>query len=112
MSAENIQFDGEDLARRVPLLGQSQTDLESVAEALVEIAACRWADGVPNDDTTTLQARDAVHGMLAQYVFPAYGQCGAAFGFQGEKLGLFRRIGDNTEDTNTETAGGWGGRRG
>lgn len=115
MSGENISFDGDDLIRRVPLLGQAQTDLEGVAEALFEIAACRWADGVPDDDKITLQARDSVHGMLTEYVFPSYGQCGGAFGFQGEKLGLFRRIGDNTEDTNTEAAdfgGTSGGRHG
>jgi hypothetical protein len=104
----SIEFSGDDLARRVPLLGQFRDDLAGMIDPLADIVACRWADGVPDKDTTTLQARDAVRGVLAKYVTPAYGELGEAVGLQGDKLDLVRRIGDSTEAGNTDLAGGWG----
>ncbi|GAB2922112.1 hypothetical protein GCM10027280_06670 [Micromonospora polyrhachis] len=109
MSASRIEFSGEALARRVPLLGQFQSDLEETVKTLVDIAACRWADDAPGDDKVTLQARKAVRDMLVKYVFPSYTALGGAVGLQGEKLDVVRRIGDNTEASNAEAAGGWGG---
>ncbi|GAB3156683.1 hypothetical protein GCM10027290_54930 [Micromonospora sonneratiae] len=109
MSTSRIEFSGDGLARRVPLLGQFQGHLMDTVSLLVDIAACRWADDVPEDDKVTLQAREAVHGMLMKYVLPAYGALGEVVGIQGEKLGIVHRIGENTEASNAEAAGGWGG---
>ncbi|WP_432842800.1 hypothetical protein [Dactylosporangium sp. CA-092794] len=106
-----IEFSGDDLARRVPLLGQFQDDLTGTVTPLTDIAACRWADGADGDDELTIQARNAVHGVLTQYVLPAYVELGDAVGVQGDKLGIVHRIGENTEAGNGEAAGGWGGGR-
>ncbi len=111
MSAEHIEFAGDDLARRVPLLGQFRTDLKRTVDPLLDVAACHWADGVPGDDDVTLQAKAAISGMLDQYVLPVYALLADAVGFQGEKLHIVRQIGDNTEAGNSEAAGGWGGGR-
>lgn len=108
MSELRIEFSGDDLAGRVPLLGQFRDDLKETVDPLLDIAACRWAEGVPGDDATTLQARAAVQEMLHKYVLPAYEALGESVGFQGEKLDLVRHIGENTEAGNSEAAGGWG----
>jgi hypothetical protein len=109
----NIEFSGDDLAARVPLLGQFRGHLIDTATPLVDISLCRWAGHPDGDDEITLQARNAVHGLLAKYVLPAYGLLGESVGLQGEKLGVVRNIGENTEDINGDAAGGWdGGRHG
>lgn len=112
--SERISFNGDDLARRVPLLGTFQESLVATVTPLGDIAACRWADGAPESDELTAQAREAVRGMLADYVFPSYEVLGSAVGMQGGKLDAIHQIGDNTEATNGEVAGGWndGGRHG
>lgn len=114
MSAQRIEFSGENLAQRVPLLGKFRDDLAETVDPLVDIAACRWAQNVPGDDEVTLQARAAVQDMMIKYVLPAYAQLGGSVGLQGEKLDLVRHVGDNTEAGNSEVAGGWegGGRHG
>jgi hypothetical protein len=104
-----LSFDGDALANRVPLLGQFRDDLHDTIVPLSEIAACRWADGVPGDDDQSLQARANIKQMFEKYIMPAYQELGDAMGFQGEKLGLVRQIGENTENSNGEVAGGWGG---
>lgn len=109
MSAEHIEFAGDDIARRVPLLAQFRSEMKRTVDPLLDIAACHWADGVPGDDDVTLQARAAIGGMLAQYILPVYGLLADAIGYQGEKLDIVRRIGDNTEAGNSEAAGAWGG---
>ncbi|NBE80117.1 hypothetical protein [Micromonospora rubida] len=105
----SIEFSGDALAQRVPLLGQFRTDLENTLTPLVDIAACRWAAGAPADDEFTMQVREAVRKMMAEYVLPAYVQLGESVGLQGDKLDLVRRIGEQTESGNSEIAGGWGG---
>ncbi|WP_432990143.1 hypothetical protein [Dactylosporangium sp. CA-233914] len=97
-----IEFSGDDLARRVPLLGQFRDDLIGTLTPLTDIAACRWADGVDQDDEQTIQARNAVRGVLSQYILPSYVQLGDSVGVQGDKLDLVRKIGDNIESTNGE----------
>ncbi|MGW1062319.1 hypothetical protein [Micromonospora rubida] len=111
MSASSIEFSGDALAQRVPLLADFQGELGRFLGPLADIAMCRWADGAPADDEFTMEARAAVRKMLAEYVFPAYAQLGESVGLQGEKLDMVRRIGENTEASNTEVAGGWGGGR-
>jgi hypothetical protein len=107
----NIEFSGDDLAIRVPLLGQFREHLIDTVTPLVDISLCRWAGHPDGDDEITLQASKAVHGLLTEYVLPAYGLLGESVGVQGEKLGVVGAIGQNTEDVNGDAAGGWGGGR-
>ncbi|MEU5941632.1 hypothetical protein ABZ807_21150 [Micromonospora sp. NPDC047548] len=111
MSASRIEFSGDDLAQRVPLLAQFQEDLIKTVNPLVDIAACRWADDVPEDDEVTLQARAAVQGMLMKYVFPAFVELGDVTGIQHDKWDFVRRIADNTEAISDEMVGDLGGGR-
>jgi len=103
-----IEFSGDELARRVPLLGQFRDDLTGTLTPLMDIAACHWADGADSDDEQTVQARSAVRGVVGAYILPAYAELGGAVGVQGDKLDLVRKIGDNIEDGNGEVAGNWG----
>ncbi|MGC4790552.1 hypothetical protein ACLQ22_22305 [Micromonospora sp. DT178] len=102
MSTSRITFNGDALARQVPLVGQFKDHLIGTVDPVREIAECRWADGVPADDELSLQARAAVMGLLANIVLAAYAKLAEAAGFQGEKLNLYRRVGDNTEATGAE----------
>lgn len=106
-----ISHSGDDLVRRVPLLGVFQDDLAAVLGPLADIAACRWAAGAPGDDRVTHGARAAVHGVVSGYVMPTYVGLGESVGLQADKLDVVRRIGDDTEAGNGELAGGWGGGR-
>jgi hypothetical protein len=112
--SNRIDFSGDDLASRVPLLSEFRDTLMSVIDPLVDVAACRWADGAPPDDDITAQAKKGVSGMITTYLYPGYDVLGDSVGAQGTKMDLVRRIGDNIEDGNTETAdwGGGGGRHG
>jgi hypothetical protein len=111
MSDQPIEFSGDALAQRVPLLGAFQENLASIFEPLADVGACRWAEGAPKDDELTAQTLAAVRQMMGDYILPAYELLGEAVGLQGDKLDMVRRIGDNTEATTTEIAGGWGGGR-
>jgi hypothetical protein len=104
-----IVFNGDAVRLHVPLLEQFKVDLLGTVGPLGEVAACHWADGVPDGDTQSLQARDYVKQMFDQYIMPAYGQLGEAIGVQGDKLGLVGQIGDHTESSNAEVASGWDG---
>ncbi|MEV0128433.1 hypothetical protein AB0H83_08200 [Dactylosporangium sp. NPDC050688] len=103
-----IQFSGDALAQRVPLLGQFRDDLAGTLRPLMDIAECHWADGCEGDDELALQARGAVREVLGKYVLPSYAELGESVGIEGEKLDLVRKIGDNTEGSNSDVAGGWG----
>jgi hypothetical protein len=107
--SEPITFSGDDLARRVPLLGQFREDLVSTITPLTDIAACRWANHATSDDEMTTQARGGVHGVLVKYILPSYVSLGGSVGVQGDKLDIVRQVGDSTEGTNNEVAGGWPG---
>ncbi|BCL13671.1 hypothetical protein [Micromonospora sagamiensis] len=102
MSSSRIEFNGDALAQRVPLLGQFKEHLINTVDPLREIAECRWADGVPGDDELSLQARAAVQKLLAGIVLMAYAKLAEAAGFQDEKVDLYRRVGENTEGTGAE----------
>jgi hypothetical protein len=103
-----IEFSGDDLTRRVPLLGQFCDDLIAVVTPLIDISQCQWAEG---DDEMTMQARATIFDLMTKYVLPAYSLLGEAVGMQGDKLGLVRLIGDQTEATNGQSAGWTGGGR-
>jgi hypothetical protein len=103
----SLNFDGDALAARVPLLGRFRDDLHDTIAFLSDIAACLWAEGVPADDAQSLQARDNIKQMFDQYIMPAYRELADALGFQGEKLGLVKQIGDHTEHANGEVATSW-----
>lgn len=103
-----IEFSGDALAQRVPLLGQFREDLTSTLRPLLDIAECHWADGCDGDDELAHQARGAVREVLGKYVLPSYAELGESVGIEGEKLDVVRKIGENTEGTNSEVAGGWG----
>ena len=110
MSAR-IDFSGDDLAGRVPMFGEFKDTLMSVIDPLTDVAACRWADGVPADDHVTLQARDGVRGMITEYLYPGYGVLGESVGAQGDKMDKIIHDSDEIED-DTTTASDWGSRRG
>ncbi|WP_416902604.1 hypothetical protein [Micromonospora echinospora] len=102
MSGSRVEFNGDALAQRVPLLGQFKDHLISTVDPVRQIAECRWAAGVPADDELSLQARAAVQQVLAGIVLAAYAKLAQAAGFQGEKVDLVRRVGENTEATGAE----------
>ncbi|SCL13138.1 hypothetical protein [Micromonospora inyonensis] len=102
MSGSRIEFNGDALAQQVPLVGQFKDHLIGTVDPVRQIAECRWAAGVPADDELSLQARAAVQQVLAGIVLAAYAKLAHAAGFQGEKLDLVRRVGENTEATGTE----------
>ncbi|WP_320065632.1 hypothetical protein [Micromonospora sp. RTGN7] len=105
----SIEFSGDALAQRVPLLTEFRQHLVDILEPLTDVVACRWADGAPANDEFTMAARENVRKMLVDYVLPAYLQLGESVGVQGEKLDVVRQVGENTEAGNAEVAGGWSG---
>lgn len=108
MSAEVITFNGDALAQRVELLEEFVKELTGTAMSLEEILLCRWAG---NDEQSQL-VRAAVLHLLGDLVLGVFGQLANAAGFQGEKVGITRQIGVNTEATNTEAVPEIGGVRG
>ncbi|MGC4807647.1 hypothetical protein [Micromonospora sp. DT233] len=103
-----ISHDGDQLANQVPLLHAFQGLMIETIDMLMRIAECHWANGAPADDEFTMAARANIRKMFSDYVFPTYLMLGEAVGLQGDKLGLVKKIGENTEGGNTEMAGGWG----
>ncbi|MFI7650732.1 hypothetical protein ACIBTZ_32365 [Micromonospora sp. NPDC049460] len=88
------------MAQRVPLLRLFEEHLfAGTVDPILEIAACRWAAGVPADDELSLQAREAAQQLLGGIVLAAYVKLIEASGFQGDKVDLYRRVGENTEAT-------------
>jgi hypothetical protein len=102
-----ISFSGEEISRRVPLLAEFHEHLLELVNPMIEVAACRWADGV--DDEMSIQMRESVRKMVNGYILPVYAELGESLGFQGDKLSAFRRIGDQTEHNAAGAAGFTGG---
>lgn len=105
---ERIEFLGDELIRRVPLLAQFREDLIATVAPLLEIAECHWADGA--HDELTVQARGTLKQLLNAYVLPCYEVLGDAVGIdQLEKLEMYGQIGDLTEAVNGASAGAMSG---
>ncbi|TYC19557.1 hypothetical protein FXF52_35970 [Micromonospora sp. MP36] len=100
-----ITFNGDALAQRVKLLQEFVKELTGTAMSLEEILQCRWA----GDDEQSQLVRAAVMYLLGDLVLGVFGQLANAAGFQGEKVGIYHQVGDNTEATSTEAVPEIGG---
>ncbi|MEO3779268.1 hypothetical protein ABGB16_20965 [Micromonospora sp. B11E3] len=95
MSAEVITFNGDALAQRVGLLGDFRDELVGTIDVVKLLAEGRWA----GDDEQSQQFRAFVMHLLGDIVLGVFVQLGNGAGFQGEKLGVYHQVGENTEET-------------
>ncbi|EFC84681.1 hypothetical protein [Parafrankia sp. EUN1f] len=107
MSGEQIQFNGDELAEKVPMLADFREAFLAFGEELAEgIAQHNFARDA-HDEVSKLSY--AMFKQLMKYFGKIYDALGEAVGVQGDRLEAVRTIGEATETDATHSAGGWSG---
>lgn len=105
MTDDTIAFDGDDLARKVPMISRFREQVTGLGMDLKNtLAQNDFAAGAT--DQTSLYAASMFQQLMGAFG-QIYGALGEAVGLQGDRLAAVRQIGDATEGAATEQAGGW-----
>ncbi|ONH62028.1 hypothetical protein CcI49_00905 [Frankia sp. CcI49] len=107
MSGENITFDGDELANKVPILAEFRDDVVAFGKELADGIAQNNFAADAEDEASKLAY--AMFRQVMQAFDKIYGALGTAIGVQGDRLGIVRNIGEATEAGAADTAGNWSG---